>query len=191
MRGSLLQRTAFVLGVFARRSVQVAGLPLRAAGKLVARLRGRHAGPVPERRRLPAPRPRQPSHELAVPRYLDPDVEARCRSARSAAELPPAEAAPLLLALLHDGSAEVRSAAADAAGRSRAVTTVFSLILALDDPSPLVRSAAERSVRRLTGREITFAAADGDRREQIEELKSWWKKQRLRDLTGRLSEGRE
>jgi HEAT repeat protein len=104
------------------------------------------------------------------------------------AEFEEEKASQLILAALNDPEASVRSAAAHAAGRARAFSTVFSLILSLEDPELEVRQVAKQAIEIITGDEVDLdPAADAALREpKIEELKRWWKEQRMAQLANRL-----
>lgn len=119
----------------------------------------------------------------------DPNPEVRRRALEVISEFSAQRAAPLLTALLHDVDAGVRCAAAAAAARVGARATVFSLILALDDPDPIVRDGVARALAQITGETVEMGADDDDatrRRQQVERLTRWWKSERVSELAAEL-----
>ena len=119
----------------------------------------------------------------------DPDPRVRTLALEVVCEFSAERAARLLAAMVHDPDAGVRCSAAAAAARLGAPRTVSSLIVALDDPDSAVRAASAQAIEAITGRSI---ALEGDRvtqHRQIEELKRWWKEERLAQLTASLQNG--
>jgi hypothetical protein len=96
-------------------------------------------------------------------------------------------AAKLIGELINDPDPTVRCAAAAAAARAKAAATVFSLILAIDDTSAEVRQGAMRAIEVITGKIIDLdPLADGpSRQHKIDELKGWWKEERLAQLAAK------
>lgn len=118
----------------------------------------------------------------------DPDPRVRRLALDTVAEFEEEKASQLILAALNDPDPSVRSAAASAAGRARAFSTVFSLILSLEDPELEVRQMSKQAIEIITGEDVDLdPAADADLREpKIEELKRWWKEQRMAQLANRF-----
>jgi HEAT repeat protein len=117
-----------------------------------------------------------------------PDPEVRARAVLVVAEFGDDRAARMLQSMIHDRSATVRSVAVSAAARTRSMDVVLSLIVALEDPVAEVRRAAAEALSRLTGRCIETSDVDAMvatvAREDVEDLKRWWKDKRFRDLSG-------
>jgi len=85
--------------------------------------------------------------------------------------------------MLHDPEARVRCAAATAAARAGDRTSVFSLILALEDPEPAVRRMAADAIEIITGTSVDAdAGSEAESHRQVDRLKRWWKAQRFEDL---------
>lgn len=164
------------------------------------RLGGHREEPAPER---PRARPRRDLLPVAAARaaadegfhtlaaaLTDPNPEVRMAAVETlgdVGDLDPDKAGRMLADVLHDPDPLVRVTAADVAGRTRATTVVFSLILALDDSEPAVREAAAHALERITGKQIELHSDDLPEARQtlIDGLKRWWKRQRLDELTGR------
>jgi HEAT repeat protein len=145
--------------------------------------------------RLPASRPPFVAAELAADDGLtrlaaalsDEDPNARIRALEVICEFSEERASRLLASMLHDPSPSVRRAAAASAARMKASGTVFSLILALDDADPEVRSVAADAIEAITGKRVQLDDSDPElRREELEQLKRWWKAQRVAELASDL-----
>ena len=115
----------------------------------------------------------------------DPDPAVRMTALDVVCEFSADRAARLLAGMIHDPDASVRCAAAAAAARLRVVRAVSSLIVALDDPDASVRSAAAHAIEEITGRQLPPGDEQDScaRREKVEQLKRWWKEERLAQLT--------
>ena len=146
--------------------------------------------------RLPASRPPFGAAELAADDGLtrlaaalsNDDPEARIRALDVICEFSDERASRLLASMLHDPSPAVRRAAAVAAARIKASGTVFALILALDDADPELRSVAVDAIEAITGKRAHLDEVDDPelRRNEIEQLKRWWKARRVAELASDL-----
>jgi hypothetical protein len=128
-------------------------------------------------------------HKLSAA-LASPSAEVRARAVETVGEFGPDRAAPIISAVLQDPDAAVRRAAAAAAASTRASAAVFSLILALDDPTVEVRREVKLAIETITGEELDLDPASEGARLQanIERLKDWWKQRRLAQLVTRVDE---
>ncbi len=197
-RRGLVERAAYLLGVVVGRAACMVRAPQARREPGAPRpSRVGHRRPRRSRRAAAASRRvrAEPGHgsesapSRGAPSQLqralaDPDPSVRRRALRTVAELDPDTAGLLLAGTLHDVDAGVRRAAVVVAARVRSPAVGFALVLALDDSDPEVRAAAQTVVEELSGRAIdpSEMADPAARRRIIEELKRWWKEQRLAQL---------
>jgi hypothetical protein len=203
--GGLVVRAARQVGRAARSAFETTLHPRRAWQGMVARRRA--AAPTDARSTPPndgagtqsaGPVEATPLADFAAARLAaddglnalaralgDPDPKVRTLALDVVCEFSSDRAARLLAAMIHDPDASVRCAAAAASARLGAPRTVSSLIVALDDPESTVRAASAQAIEAITGRSVRL---DDDRdpeeqRRAIEELKRWWKAERVAQLT--------
>ncbi len=197
--GALMVAAARQLGAGAR---AVASYPGRGWRALKAKVRPARSAPnlgegSPPRSTEVAPVGEFSAARLAADEGLDalgralgdPDPRVRTLALEVVCEFSAERAARLLAAMVHDPDAGVRCSAAAAAGRLGAPRAVSSLIVALDDPEATVRAASAQAIEAITGRAIALEGDLGTQRRQIEELKRWWKEERLAQLTASLQNG--
>ncbi|MFC1609927.1 HEAT repeat domain-containing protein [Myxococcota bacterium] len=91
-----------------------------------------------------------------------------------------------LVRRLHDDSPEVRTAVVAALGQCGSDACVFKLIQTLKDELQQVREAAASALEHLLGArpEFSVEAEPQQRGQQIEQLKLWWRKERVKRLIG-------
>src|SRR5262249_55336826 len=125
----------------------------------------------------PAADPRSAALARAL---ADGDPAVRALAVETISAFSADEASRLLSRLLHDPDPSVRVAAIDSAARAGATGVVFAIILALEDVDAEVRTRAAVAIETLTGKPVDIDDGDAEvRREQVTELKKWWKEQRL------------
>jgi len=202
---ALMAGAARQLGAVARIATSY---PRRAWQAVAAKIRPNRTTSQPNLRgirqphRRPTPMPRPPVGDFSAARLAadeglealgralgDPDPKVRTLALDVVCEFSAERAARLLAAMVHDLDPSVRCAAAAAAARLGAPRTVSSLIVALDDPDSGVRAASAQAIEAITGRRIAMEDDPATQRRQIEELKRWWKEERLAQLTASLQHG--
>jgi hypothetical protein len=129
----------------------------------------------------------QLSDEL-VEELSSPDPKRRQRAQGELGRIADADTVVLILDGLQDTDPGVRCAAADAAANAGQFSSVFSLILLLDDPVLEVRQQARSAIEQIVGREIDFDPSQtvAKRRKKIDKLKDWWKEERFSKLAADL-----
>jgi hypothetical protein len=116
----------------------------------------------------------------------DPDPVARVRALRALGHLSKQRAEHLVAPMLHDPHPAVRRAAAETAAELGATSSVFSLILGLEDGDEGVRDACQRAFHEITGKTPWRGPlAAGERHQRAAELRAWWKAERVERLLGR------
>jgi HEAT repeat protein len=123
-----------------------------------------------------------------VEQLSSPAADIRSRALSELGEIADKDTAVLILDGIQDPDPDVRCAAASAAGTAGQPSSVFTLILLLDDQAPRVRREAKRAIERIVGHRVKFDPAKGaaKRRQQIDDLKEWWKEERFSKLAADL-----
>lgn len=126
----------------------------------------------------------RPSARPTFKALSDPSPARRILALEMVSRFSGDHALSLLTGMLGDPDASVRRAAASAAARLGSLRLASCLIVALEDPDPSVRDACRRALAVIARRAIDpHDLNDPERRRRVvEELKTWWKRERLAEL---------
>lgn len=94
------------------------------------------------------------------------------------------DATPALMQTLKDTDPDVKKAAVASLSILREPASIMPLIRALDDSNVEIRKEIIHAIERITGNNVEFELyASGEKlRENIENLKEWWRKNKMADL---------